>query len=116
MASRSVRNYLTRAGNDPVAAFFAKLPAVAGEVGRQVIEMLESGEIRNRPRHVDYLGDGLWELRWSHLNVQYRIIYGEWADELWLLHGFAKKSQKTPAKELKLARSRLADVRRIAES
>ncbi len=30
-----------------------------------------------------------------------------------MLHGFIKKSQKTPAKELKVARSRLLEVKNI---
>ncbi|MFW6012439.1 MAG: type II toxin-antitoxin system RelE/ParE family toxin [bacterium] len=33
-------------------------------------------------------------------------------DRMVLLHGFVKKSQKTPPKELELARRRAADVRR----
>jgi phage-related protein len=40
------------------------------------------------------------------------VIFLAEADWMVLLHGFVKKSQKTPPKELALARRRAADVRR----
>jgi len=52
------------------------------------------------------LGGGLWEVR-SHLpNRVARVIFTVDGDTMILLHGFIKKSQKTPTAELKLARKR----------
>jgi len=49
----------------------------------------------------------LWEVR-SHLKSGRiaRVCFTVRAGEMALLHGFIKKSQKTPARELKLARDR----------
>ncbi len=50
---------------------------------------------------------GLWEVR-SHLSGRQiaRVLFTVRSGEMVLLHGFIKKSQKTPAKELQLARKR----------
>jgi len=50
---------------------------------------------------------GLWEVR-SRLNSGQiaRVMFTAKNGEMVLLHGFIKKSQKTPAKDLQLARKR----------
>jgi phage-related protein len=50
---------------------------------------------------------GLWEVR-SHLNGGRiaRVLFTAKKGEMVLLHGFIKKSQKTPTKDLQLARKR----------
>lgn len=53
------------------------------------------------------LGDGLWEVR-SNLrgNRIARLLFSFTDNRLLLLHGFIKKTQKTPDAALKLARER----------
>lgn len=53
------------------------------------------------------LGEGLWEVR-SDLpsNRIARMIFCVAADRIIALHGFIKKTQKTPADDLALARKR----------
>src|SRR5438132_10969071 len=53
------------------------------------------------------LGDGMWEVR-SELpsNRIARILFGVQQGRLLVLHGFIKKSQKTPDEDLALARKR----------
>lgn len=52
------------------------------------------------------IGKGLWELR-SHIpHGIARIIFKIVEGEIVLLHGFVKKSQKTPEQDLELARKR----------
>lgn len=54
----------------------------------------------------------LWEVR-SHVSQGIsRVIFTVEGNTRVLLHGFIKKSQKTPPVELKTARQRLADLRR----
>lgn len=54
------------------------------------------------------LDDRLWELRSSLSSKrEVRIIFTSSSDTLVLLHGFIKKSQKTPLNALTLARQRL---------
>ncbi len=52
------------------------------------------------------LGDGLWEVRSSLGNRIARVLFCVAEDTMWLLHGFIKKQQKTPAKDMALARRR----------
>ena len=53
------------------------------------------------------LGDGLWEVR-SDLpsNRIVRVLFGLSGDSIVALHGFIKKTQKTPDADLTLARKR----------
>lgn len=49
----------------------------------------------------------LWEVRCRLGQGRIaRVFFTVYEDEIALLHGFMKKSQKTPVKELKIARSR----------
>jgi phage-related protein len=53
------------------------------------------------------MGDGLWELRTSlPSNRVARLLFCVMQDRVVVLHGFIKKTQKTPDDELKLARRR----------
>ena len=58
------------------------------------------------------LGRGLWELR-SHLpdGRIARVIFCLHRAELVLLHGFIKKTQKTPPQEIELAWRRMKGMR-----
>jgi phage-related protein len=57
------------------------------------------------------LGNGLWEVR-STLpsNRIARVLFCIADESLVLLHGFIKKTQKTPDTDLKLARKRMKEV------
>ena len=57
------------------------------------------------------LKDGLWEVR-SSLSSQRiaRLVLCFHNGMLIVLHGFIKKTQKTPSDDLKLARRRMAEV------
>ena len=53
----------------------------------------------------------LWEVR-SHLHKRIaRVIFTVQDDIMVLLHGFIKKSQKTPSADLKTAKKRLAQLK-----
>jgi len=57
------------------------------------------------------MDDDLWEIR-SHISSGIARIFFTVIEELIvLLHGFVKKSQTTPAKELAVAKRRLAKLR-----
>ncbi len=60
------------------------------------------------------MSDGLFELRVKGKEGIARIFYCTVVEEkIVMLHGFVKKSQKTPARELRLARERLALVKKL---
>jgi len=59
------------------------------------------------------LGDGLWEVRSRLTGGRIgRIIFCIAEGQMVLLHGFVKKTQKTPDKELALALKRMKEVTR----
>jgi phage-related protein len=59
------------------------------------------------------LGGGLWEIRSSVTgNRIARVIFCVAHDRMVLLHGFIKKTQKTPRQELDLAHKRRREVER----
>jgi len=65
--------------------------------------------------HSRAMGKGLFELRLKSKEGIGRVFYGTLpGQQIIMLHALLKKSQKTPAKELKLARARLQEVREDA--
>jgi phage-related protein len=59
------------------------------------------------------LGDGLWEVRSdiSHGRIA-RVVFCIAHGQMVLLHGFIKKSQKTPQADLEVARKRQRSIGR----
>ena len=55
---------------------------------------------------VDYLGSGLWEIRSKLRNRIARTLFFEHEGEIVLLHGFIKKTRKTPNEDRALALQR----------
>ena len=74
--------------------------------------MLEFGANLGMP-HTRAMSDGLFELRVKGKEGIARVFYCTLVGQrIIMLHGFVKKSQQTPPKELKLARQRLAEVKK----
>ena len=62
--------------------------------------------------HTRAMGDGLFELRLKAAEGIARVFYCTVvARKIVLLHQFVKKSEKTPARELAVARNRMKDVK-----
>lgn len=55
---------------------------------------------------VDNLGEGLWEIRTNLGNRIVRVFFHIQDEQVVILHGIIKKTQKTPTQDLKLARQR----------
>ena len=53
---------------------------------------------------------GLWEIRSRLAQCISRILFTVRGDTMVLLHGFIKKSQKTPKEDLQLAKDRKANL------
>ena len=58
------------------------------------------------------LEPGLWEVRSRIGDGIARVLFTVGGDTMVLLHGFVKKSQKTPPADLETARHRLAELRK----
>jgi len=63
--------------------------------------------------HTDAFGGGLFELRLKGVEGIARVFFCTMTEkEIIMLHSFVKKTQKTPAKELKLAKQRMKELKR----
>ncbi len=81
---------------------------------RRIVELVQSQGIeRMREPHVKFLGDRLWEMRMTGKDGIARAIYVTASGRrVVVVRAFVKKTQKTPARELDLARKRAKDVDR----
>jgi len=62
--------------------------------------------------HSRLMGDGLFELRLKAAEGIARVFFCTVAGrQIVVLHHFVKKSEKTPKKELKIARNRMKEIR-----
>ena len=97
--------FRTEAGNEPVREWLKRLPRdECQRVGVDILKVQYAWPI-GTPL-VDNLGDGVWEIRSRLGNRIARTLFVVVDEEIVLLHGFIKKTQRTPADELKLAKQR----------
>jgi len=107
----SVRFFATSAGNEPVREWLLGLTRDDRRAVGSDIKTAQYGWPLGMPL-IRKLEPGLWEVR-SHVAAGIaRVLFTVDGSVMVLLHGFVKKSQKTPAADLKTARQRLADLRK----
>ena len=64
------------------------------------------------PPHTDSFGEGLFELRLKGADGIARVFFCTLVGRrIMMLHSFIKKSQKTPQRELEVARKRMREVK-----
>lgn len=97
--------FQTTAGTEPVRDWFLTLSKDERKiVGDDILKIQYCWPI-GKPL-VDSLGHGLWEVRSQLGDKIVRIIFCIDNKKMLLLHGFVKKTQKTPQQELELALKR----------
>ena len=97
--------YETIRGERPVADFIKKQQPQAIAKIAHFIDLLEvHGSLLGMP-HAKKLETNLYELR-VRGKEEIRIIYGFKGKIIYILHGFKKQKQKTPQKEIVIARQR----------
>jgi phage-related protein len=98
--------YRTRGGAEVVRDWLRHLPAADRHaVGRDLMRVQYRWPVGMLLCRA--LGDGLWEVRSSlPSNRIARVLFSVHQGRIVALHGFIKKSQKTPDEDLALARSR----------
>ncbi len=107
--------YRTAEGKEEVVEFLDSLPRKHKAKAIWEIDLLaEYGTMLKEPytKHIEGL---LWELRIQYSGDISRVFYFiPTQSKIILLHGFIKKTKKTPHKEIKIAKSRMADyIRRF---
>ena len=74
--------------------------------------MIEHGPNLGLP-HTDSFGSGLFELRLKGIEGIARVFFCMMVEKkIVMLHSFIKKTQKTPDKELKIAKSRMKELKK----
>ena len=102
-----VDDYRTPAGGRPVKDFLNGLSKTARPKVYAVLAMLEAHGNRLGLPHSRALGSGLHELRITHPEGPFRIMYGfRPGRRITLLHGFVKRTEQTSRDALDLARAR----------
>ena len=96
--------FLTDSDRAPVREFVDSLDAKTQKKFFFVVELLTEFGHKLPPPHAKYLGNSIFELRFSGREGALRIFYFFFHQELAIFtNAFIKKSQKTPPNELNLA-------------
>ncbi|MCO7515114.1 type II toxin-antitoxin system RelE/ParE family toxin [Pseudomonas guariconensis] len=103
--------YRTEAGNEPVREWLTDLPRDHKRMIGTEIKTVQIGWPIGMPV-VRKLDKGLWEVRVNLVDTIARVLFTVDGNVMVLLHGFIKKSQKTPASDLETARQRKATLER----
>jgi phage-related protein len=102
--------YSTAGGKEPVREWLKTLEAAGRKIVGQDIATAEFGWPVGMPV-CRLLGDGLYEIRSDLASHRIaRVIFCVAYLHMVLLHGFIKKTQKTPQREVDLARKRKKEV------
>src|ERR1700733_5160401 len=105
-----VRFYLTEAGGSPVLDWLRGLDKGDRRAIGLDLMRVQFGWPIGRPL-VGSLKDGLWEVRASLPSQRIALLILFFHDEmLVVLHGFIKKTQKTPTGDLALAKRRMKEI------
>jgi len=104
--------YRSATGSEPVREWFRSLPAEDRRMIGGDLATLQIGWPLGMPL-CRSLGAGLWELR-SNLPSRRiaRLLFFAAEGRLGVVHGFIKKTQKTPAEDIELARRRMKEMMR----
>ncbi len=99
-------------GRKPVEEFIKNLPEKPRSRVYYTLELLEELGINlGLPHAKKVAGTPLWELRILGENSLRFFYVAKIGRAFLLLHGFSKKKQKTPKKEIKIALERLREYR-----
>jgi len=108
-----IRYYQTPGGRSPVEEFLIALPEETRLEVADAIVLLESGQKLEMPlsRNLSSIRPGLHELRFRDKTGQVRVVYYiKKAEAIYLIHGFRKKTQTIPRRELDIVNKRLKEL------
>lgn len=106
----TVEFYLTEAGASPVEEFLSDLDIKTQVRFAWSIEQLRIQNVRAGEPLVKPIEGKLWELRRASDGNIYRLMYFFFVGRtIVFLHGFQKKTEKTPRREIDVAQARMDD-------
>ncbi len=106
----TVAFFRTETGREPVREWLKSLPREHRRVMGEDLKTVQFGWPLGMPL-VRKLDKDLWEVRVRLPDGIARILFTAAGHRMVLLHGFIKKSQKTPRADLELANTRLRMLR-----
>ncbi len=108
MTQWDVEFYTSEEGGSPVYDWYLKQDAKVQAKFARIFELLEEQGTAVRKPYVGSITDTkLFEIRIEKQTNIYRILYFAYAEKRFiLLHGFQKKTQKTPRQHIEIAESR----------
>ena len=75
------------------------------------LRLLQKGEKPIHARPLKTVGRGVWELKVSEAEGQFRVVYVvKRNDRIYVLHAFQKKTQQTPQQDIELAKARFKEI------
>ena len=103
--------YRTSGGSEPVLDWLRSLPSEDRRIVGTDLATVQYGWPIGMPL-CRALGNGLWEVR-SALKCRRiaRVLFFVENGRIGVVHGFIKKTQKTPAQDLDLARRRMKEMK-----
>ena len=101
--------YKTEAGNEPVREWLKSLPSEDRKTIGEDIKTAQYGWPLGMPL-IRKMERGLWEIRSNISTGIARVLFTVKGAMMILLHGFVKKSQKTPPNELDTTRRRFNNL------
>lgn len=108
---RAIRFYRTPTGQCPAREFLDSLTAKQAQKVAWVLKLVE--ELDFVPvQYLKKLGgtEEIWEIRAQHGGDAFRVLgFFDPPDALVLTNGFAKKSEKTPRREIEIAEARRSE-------
>lgn len=106
----SIEFYQDEQGQSPVREFLDGLDKKTKARFDWSIEQLRVRNVVAREPLVKHLEGKLWELRRASDGNIYRLIYFFFTGrKIVFVHGFQKKTQKTPRREIEIAQGRMED-------
>lgn len=106
----SVVFYTDERGNEPVREFLRSLDRKTRARFDWSVEQLRVRNIQAREPLVRHLEGKVWELREESSTNIFRLLYAFVSSRrVLILHGFQKKTQKTPRREMEVALWHLED-------
>lgn len=111
---RNINFYRTDDGKCPVEEFLDSLNSRQAQKVAWVLQLIEELDIVPTTYLKKLVNtDGIWEVRVQVSGDIFRLLGFFEGDNLVVLnHGFQKKTQKTPSKEIKISESRKRDYLR----
>lgn len=104
----SIEYYVSDGGASPVREWLGQLDTKTRARFQWSLDQLQARNVQARYPLVRHLEGKLWEVREESQTNIFRIIYFFYTGQrIVLLHGFQKKTQKTPSKEIEIAAKRM---------